>query len=220
MLDEEHAKEIKRQLIQNIKETFPEDKKDKAISHLEDLNAEELEDFLIKNNLIKNPDSSSKLLKESQCIFCSIVEGYVNSYKIDENKDSIAILEINPVSKGHVLIVPKKHLNSTDKLPQSAFTLAKKLAKKIQEKIKPKEVKISSSNFMGHEIINVFPLYNTESLESDRQQASVKQLEELKTLLVKKQKASKPKKEKKQKKDLVKQENKPEKKLWLPRRIP
>jgi len=213
MLPKEQIPAIKIQLIKQIEETFPEDKKDSSIRQIEEMNDEALEQFLIQNHLIKTSPSqsgSSHAKSQEKCIFCSIVDGTVNSNKIDENKYSIAILEINPISKGHILIIPKKHVSDADKIPQQAFSLAKKISKKLKSKLKPKSVIINSSNFMGHEIINVLPVYKNETLESEKHHASSKELEELKRLLEKKpKKTSKPKKLKEEKQ-----------KLWLPKRIP
>ena len=46
------------------------------------------------------------------CIFCKIIEGELPSYKVYEDKRILAFLDINPVNKGHVLIIPKEHYNS------------------------------------------------------------------------------------------------------------
>jgi hypothetical protein len=105
MLSEQQTTEIKKQILSQIEENFPEDKKLFAKQQIEAMNSEEVEEFLIQNNLIKEGDS----LKTPQCIFCSIIQEKVNSYKIDENNNAIAILEINPISKGHTLIIPKEH---------------------------------------------------------------------------------------------------------------
>lgn len=43
------------------------------------------------------------------CIFCKIVKGDLPKYKIYEDEDVLAFLDINPVSDGHTLVVPKKH---------------------------------------------------------------------------------------------------------------
>ena len=43
------------------------------------------------------------------CIFCKIICGDVPSYKIYEDNDILAFLDINPVEPGHTLIIPKKH---------------------------------------------------------------------------------------------------------------
>ena len=48
--------------------------------------------------------------QKSNCIFCKIIKGDIPSNKIHEDKNFVAILDINPASKGHVLIVPKEHL--------------------------------------------------------------------------------------------------------------
>ena len=41
------------------------------------------------------------------CIFCKIVSGEIPSYKVYETEKTLAILDINPVAKGHVLVIPK-----------------------------------------------------------------------------------------------------------------
>ena len=45
----------------------------------------------------------------ADCIFCKIIKGEIPSYKVYEDSDCFAFLDINPFVKGHVLIVPKKH---------------------------------------------------------------------------------------------------------------
>ena len=134
-----------------------------------------------------------------QCIFCSIISGQAQSYKLDENSDSIAILEINPISKAHSLIIPKKH---SDKISKKSHQLAEEISKKIKTKFKPKDVLISESNLFGHQIINHLPVYTNETMNSKKHKA--KQLE----------KKIKPKAIKKSKPEKIKE------KLWLPKRIP
>ncbi len=46
---------------------------------------------------------------ELDCIFCKIIEGKLPSSKILENSEVLAFLDINPVTEGHVLVVPKEH---------------------------------------------------------------------------------------------------------------
>ena len=104
MIPQEQADQIKQQIIQQIESTFPEDKKESAIKQIELMGSEQLEEFLEKNNLMKTGENPTG----DKCIFCSIISEEISSYKIDENKDAIAILEINPISRAHVLIIPKK----------------------------------------------------------------------------------------------------------------
>ncbi len=48
------------------------------------------------------------------CIFCKIIAGELPCYKIYEDENVIAFLDIGPVSEGHTLIVPKKHAENLD----------------------------------------------------------------------------------------------------------
>ena len=68
------------------------------------------EDQAAMQEKIKNmsPEELKKFQKE-QCIFCHIISGKVASKKIYEDKECIAILDINPANPGHVLIIPKEH---------------------------------------------------------------------------------------------------------------
>ena len=43
------------------------------------------------------------------CIFCKIIAGELPSYKVFEDEHTLAFLDINPVSPGHTLVVPKRH---------------------------------------------------------------------------------------------------------------
>lgn len=52
---------------------------------------------------------SDKNLKDD-CLFCKIIRGEVPSYTVFENDDVKAFLDISQVTKGHTLLVPKKHL--------------------------------------------------------------------------------------------------------------
>jgi histidine triad (HIT) family protein len=43
------------------------------------------------------------------CVFCKIIEGIKEGDKIWEDEDFLAILDINPCAKGHLMIIPKRH---------------------------------------------------------------------------------------------------------------
>jgi len=207
MLSLEQTAQIKKQIIQQVESTFPKDKKKAAIANIEAMNSEQLEKFLEQNKLIKQGAG------RQQCIFCSIVFGDINSYKIDENDKAIAILEINPISKGHTLVIPREHISSSEKLPQEVFSLAQEVSKRIKTKLNPKEVNISSSNLFGHEIINLLPIYVDETLGSKRKQEKPEDLKKLQEILGEKSPEKTVDKTKKKPK-------KSEEKLWIPKRIP
>tara|TARA_B110000285_G_C14994293_1_gene547971 strand:+ start:590 stop:979 length:390 start_codon:yes stop_codon:yes gene_type:complete len=72
-------------------------------------------------------------------VFTKIISGEIPSYKIAENDDFIAFLDINPNAKGHTLVVPKKEENKIFELSRDAyqrlmdfsFTVAKALEKAV-----------------------------------------------------------------------------------------
>jgi histidine triad (HIT) family protein len=78
---------------------------------------------------------------EKRCIFCDIVEEKAPCYKICEDDLSFAILDINPFSKGHCLVLPKRHVpwwhDLTEAETNSLFRLAKEVAEKMMKTLKP-----------------------------------------------------------------------------------
>jgi len=70
-------------------------------------------------------------------IFCRIVAGELPAHKVYEDNDFIAFLDINPVTLGHTLLIPKKHYEYIFDMPEDTyikiFLLAKILAPAIQK---------------------------------------------------------------------------------------
>jgi len=216
MLTEDQIVQIKQQIIEQIKSAFPEDKKQESIEKINLMNPEELENFLKQNQILKKNNSTP----QTECIFCSIIQKQTPSYLIDENEQAIAVLEINPISNAHCLVIPKEHFSSSEKVPEKAFALAKKISKKITSKFKPKEIKIYFQNLFGHEIINVLPIYDKENLNTERKQKNPKELKELQKELLKKERKKVVKKTIKKTIHKKKKSVKPEPKIRLPQRIP
>ena len=65
------------------------------------------------------------------CIFCKIVKGEIPSYKVYEDENFIAFLDISPRNKGHTLVIPKKHYKWVWDVPNIGeyFEIARKIAK-------------------------------------------------------------------------------------------
>ena len=107
-IPKDQIKKLKEQLLTQLDSTNLPNKEEIKTS-VEAMDAEELEEFLIQNNLI--PDQSQpQQTGQPKCVFCSIVFGEIPSTKIAENEKAIAILEINPISQGHTIIIPKEHI--------------------------------------------------------------------------------------------------------------
>ncbi len=68
------------------------------------------------------PEIQSQLDEQKKnCVFCKIISGQTTSHKLYEDDTVIAILDINPAAKGHVLIVPKEHYPILPYLPPETF---------------------------------------------------------------------------------------------------
>ena len=92
------------------------------------------------------------------CIFCKIINGEIPSYKIYEDNDIFVILDINPVSIGHALILPKKHFEmaetTDDEILAKMIIITKKIAIKIRKILKSDgfNININNGKLAGQEI--------------------------------------------------------------------
>ena len=155
--------------------------------------------------------------EQNDCIFCSIARGDTETYIIGEAKDAISVLEINPISRGHSILIPREHI-TLENFPADISEFSKEMAENLKEKLNPKDVEISSVNFQGHGVINLIPVYTNESIKSERHKAQEKELKEVLEILKEKPKEVKKDKAKKEKSAAPKKID--SKKIWLPKRIP
>lgn len=68
---------------------------------------------------------------DNNCIFCRIIEKEIPSKVIYEDNDFLAILDIAPATRGHVLIIPKEHAETMSELSDDKLSKILILAKKI-----------------------------------------------------------------------------------------
>ncbi|MBS3126878.1 HIT family protein [Candidatus Woesearchaeota archaeon] len=78
--------------------------------------------------------------QKQQCIFCQIISGKVPSKKIYEDNTCLAVLDINPATKGHLLLLPKEHYTIMPQLPDKEighlFSVAKTLSQLLLKALK------------------------------------------------------------------------------------
>lgn len=70
-------------------------------------------------------------MKNENCIFCKIAAGDIPSATIYEDEDFRVILDIEPASKGHALILPKEHYANLYELPEELASKVLVVAKKV-----------------------------------------------------------------------------------------
>ncbi len=56
------------------------------------------------------------------CIFCKIIKGEIPSYKVYEDDDVLAFLDITQATKGHTLVIPKKHVENVYEMDSTTST--------------------------------------------------------------------------------------------------
>jgi len=70
------------------------------------------------------------------CIFCKIIRGEMPSSRVFENEKILAFLDINPVSKGHTLVIPKTHYAGFSEIPADILAEMGKALQKIGQAAK------------------------------------------------------------------------------------
>ncbi len=111
----------------------------------------------------------------NDCLFCKIVSGEIPSYKIYEDEDFLAFLDINPVNLGHTLVIPKKHstniLEMEDELSKKMIIVVKKISQKIKTSLKSDGINILINNEAGagqiifHTHIHIIPRFKDDGLQ-------------------------------------------------------
>ncbi|MFB0544948.1 MAG: HIT family protein [Candidatus Hodarchaeota archaeon] len=71
-----------------------------------------------------------------ECIFCSIVAGKIPSSRVFEDEKILAFLDINPVARGHTLVIPKAHYRNLLDLPEEEVSIVYKAVKKVALAVK------------------------------------------------------------------------------------
>lgn len=69
--------------------------------------------------------------KTMSTIFTKIIKGEIPSYKVAENDDFYAFLDVNPNAKGHTLVVPKKEVNKLFELDEETYNGLMRFSRKI-----------------------------------------------------------------------------------------
>jgi len=203
-LTPDQVKELKGQLYEQV-ENLPEPNKSQAKKQIEEMSSEALEE-LVKQQQERNAGNE-------KTIFRMIIDKEVDSIKVGEDDSAIAVLEINPISTGHVIIIPKEAISENKNLPAEVFKFAEKVADKLTKGLVVKTIEMQTETKFGEKVIHLIPIYDSPlSLNSPRKKAKKEELEDIAKKL-----------EPKPKKEVIKietQKTPPEKIQKLKRRIP
>ena len=90
---------------------------------------------------------------DPDCIFCKIIAGEIPSFKVFEDDRTLAFMDINPVSPGHVLVIPKHHAPDLMHIPtdglMATVATAQTVARAVDKTLKPNGINLVQSNGPG-----------------------------------------------------------------------
>jgi len=111
---------------------------------------------------------------DPSCIFCKIVAGELPSTVVDDDERTVAFMDINPATRGHALVVPRRHatdlLQIADDELAAVAAAAKRLAKRAQSALGADGVNLLNScgaaawQTVFHFHLHVIPRYDDDPL--------------------------------------------------------
>ena len=121
-------------------------------------------------------NNTNNTKRTNDCIFCKIVERRLPAYKVYEDTNVLAFLDIFPIHTGHVLVVPKKHytdiFDTPEKDMQTLIAAAKKIAPAVMKATKADGINMGMNNkpasgqVVMHVHLHVIPRYKDDGLKT------------------------------------------------------
>ena len=109
------------------------------------------------------------------CIFCSIVRGEVPAEVVDEDEHTIAFMDLNPWTRGHALVIPRRHTANLYEIDDDdlchAAVAARRLARRMRERLGCDGINVLNAaepaawQTVFHFHLHVIPRYDDDSME-------------------------------------------------------
>jgi histidine triad (HIT) family protein len=71
------------------------------------------------------------MASDPDCLFCRIIAGEIPSTRVDEDERTVAFMDINPATRGHVLVVPREHSRDLLEIPDDDLAAVARMGRKI-----------------------------------------------------------------------------------------
>jgi histidine triad (HIT) family protein len=111
----------------------------------------------------------------TDCLFCGIIAGDVPGQIVDSDEHTVAFMDVNPATRGHALVVPRRHstdlMDISDEDLERTMLAARRLARRIDEVLAPDGFNIINScrpaawQTIFHFHIHVIPRYVDDPLK-------------------------------------------------------
>ncbi len=111
----------------------------------------------------------------TDCLFCKIINGDIPATRVYEDDRSLAFMDINPATRGHLLVIPKTHAANLYEIEDGDLAhcsaVAKKMAQRVRDRLDADGVNLLNSTgadawqTVFHFHIHVIPRYSGDTLE-------------------------------------------------------
>ena len=113
-------------------------------------------------------------MSEPDCIFCKIVAGELPAQIVDEDERTVAFMDINPGTRGHLLVVPRRHARDLLEIDQedlaATMSAAQRMAGRVVERLDADGVNLlnccgeTAWQTVFHFHVHVIPRYDEDPL--------------------------------------------------------
>jgi histidine triad (HIT) family protein len=106
-------------------------------------------------------------------IFTKIVNGEIPSYKIAEDENYLAFLDVNPNAKGHTLCIPKQEINKIFDMEEDLYLglmkFSRKVAKAVEKTVPCKRIGVAVVGLeVPHTHVHLIPLHDMDDMRFQR----------------------------------------------------
>ena len=106
-------------------------------------------------------------------IFTKIINGEIPSYKVAEDDNFIAILDVNPNAKGHTLCIPKQEINKIFDMEEDLYLalmkFSRKVAKAVEKTVVCKRIGVAVVGLeVPHVHVHLIPLHDMDDMRFQR----------------------------------------------------
>lgn len=124
----------------------------------------------------------------NDCVFCKIIKGEIPSRTIYEDDKIKIIMNINPSTNGHLLVIPKEHLvnilDTTDEIIMHSIKLIReKIYPLLKERLNCEGLTLAQNNELGQEIkhyhIHLIPRYPNDNADFNYDETKLSDLDEI-----------------------------------------
>jgi histidine triad (HIT) family protein len=113
--------------------------------------------------------------RDPDCLFCKIVAGEIPSQRVDEDERTVAFMDINPATRGHALVIPRRHVANLLEIEaddlEATIAAAQRLARAVSERLGADGVNLINScgpaawQTVFHFHVHVIPRYDGDPLK-------------------------------------------------------